>query len=215
MSNRLLLLKLHLKTQWIWYLAPAIFLYSLIIPYQTQFLGGNIDEEAVKKVMDSAQEILLLIGIWYQYLGFRMLLSPELRELSYGNRMKSKTWWELNCIGLFFIIIASYLSWLVFQLNGYEECIITLAFQCIIMQVFLFWLMHLCRSSLAGMAIGAAYYFCNINQLLPSYISIARVGVLPKYYAKEWYIVQIGFIILFVIMTIWMEKTQYIYMRKK
>lgn len=203
MSNQLCFLKLHIKSQWLFYLLPAIFLYCFVLIYHAQLFETGIEEETVRKVFDSAQRMLLLFGIWYQYMGFRILLSPELKELSCGIQIKWKLYWWICCTVLLLVLITPYLLWLMVQVGGDSKTITGFVFQCFVIQILTFFLMHLCRSSLAGLAFAVAYYFLNINCLLPQFFSIARIGVLPRDYSMTWYIVQtiIG-ILLFILIII-------------
>lgn len=206
MRNIIRLLKLHIKTQWLLYFFPVIFLYCLIMFYHTQLLAGIVDEDTMRKVMDSAQKTLLLFGIWYQYLGFRMILSPELREVSYGVRMRSKGWWCISSIVVFFITVCPYMIWLAFQLGSYGKNVGIIVFQCVIIEMFTFFLMHVCQSALAGLAAATAYYFLNVNHLLPPYLSVAMTGILPNYYPIEWYALQVSFAVVFFTVAILLKK---------
>lgn len=76
--------KIHLHTQRIMYFLPLVFIYFFLLPNHYQLLV-NADESILIKIFDSAQEFLILIEIWFQYLGFRWILSPELKEISYCN----------------------------------------------------------------------------------------------------------------------------------
>ena len=72
--------KIHLHTQRIMYFLPLVFIYFFLLPNHYQLLV-NADESILIKIFDSAQEFLILIEIWFQYLGFRWILSPELKEI--------------------------------------------------------------------------------------------------------------------------------------
>ena len=90
--------KIHLHTQRIMYFLPLVFIYFFLIPNHFQLLV-NADESILIKIFDSAQEFLLLIEIWFQYLGFRWILSPELKEISYCNMgIKKNMWISSNTI---------------------------------------------------------------------------------------------------------------------
>ena len=45
MSNQLCFLKLHIKSQWLFYLLPAIFLYCFVLIYHAQLFETGIEEE--------------------------------------------------------------------------------------------------------------------------------------------------------------------------
>ncbi|CVI66525.1 hypothetical protein NDGK_00579 [Clostridiales bacterium CHKCI001] len=200
MSNQLCFLKLHIKSQWLFYLFPVAFLYCFILIYHAQLFEAGIKEETIRKVFDSAQKMLLLLSIWYQYMGFRIVLSSELKEFSYGIQMKWKLCWWICCTVVLFILIIPYLFWLMFQVGGDKKTIISFGFQCFVIQILTLFLMHFCKSALAGLGFAIAYYFLNVNGLLPEYLSIARIGVLPRDYSITWYIVQtISAILLFVL----------------
>lgn len=90
--------KIHLHTQRIMYFLPLVFIYFFLLPNHYQLLV-NADESILIKIFDSAQEFLILIEIWFQYLGFRWILSPELKEISYCNmRIKKNMWFSSNTI---------------------------------------------------------------------------------------------------------------------
>ena len=212
MNNILVFLKIHLKVQWIFYLIPVLFVYLFLIPYQSQFLNMDLlNQTNLIKVLDSSQKYMLFLTIWYQYLSFRILISAELKEVSYGIHKSTKLTWMISCYIFFLCLFFPYGTWLMKQLIPYGEQAITLMFQSFIMAVFVFFLINLMRSALAGMAIGVCYYFLNINHFLPEFFNIARIGLLPSYYTKEWYFVQGILSILFLLAIILMEKKRYVH----
>ena len=81
-NNIYQLQKLHFHTQRILYFVPMALLYLILIPNQYSLLN-EMDAATAVRVFNSAQEYLILTEIWLQYLGFRYLMSPELKEVSY------------------------------------------------------------------------------------------------------------------------------------
>ena len=139
--------KIHLNTQRIMYFLPLVFIYFFLLPNHYQLLV-NADESILIKIFDSAQEFLILIEIWFQYLGFRWILSPELKEISYCNmRIKKNMWFSSNTI-LSVVLFLPYAIILALISEKYFFNVPVIFFQCVLAGIMTFFLMHLLKSAL-------------------------------------------------------------------
>lgn len=201
--------KIHLHTQRIMYFLPLVFIYFFLLPNHYQLLV-NADESILIKIFDSAQEFLILIEIWFQYLGFRWILSPELKEISYCNmRIKKNMWFSSNTI-LSVVLFLPYAIILALISEKYFFNVPVIFFQCVLAGIMTFFLMHLLKSALGGMTVMIGYYFLCVNHALPQKFSIIVLGILPENYRINWYITQIIFIVFFLIGVFLMEKNKYV-----
>lgn len=98
----------------------------------------NADESILIKIFDSAQEFLILIEIWFQYLGFRWILSPELKEISYCNmRIKKNMWFSSNTI-LSVVLFLPYAIILALISEKYFFNVPVIFFQCVLAGIMTF-----------------------------------------------------------------------------
>lgn len=129
--------KIHLHTQRIMYFLPLVFIYFFLLPNHYQLLV-NADESILIKIFDSAQEFLILIEIWFQYLGFRWILSPELKEISYCNmRIKKNMWFSSNTI-LSVVLFLPYAIILALISEKYFFNVPVIFFQCVLAGIMTF-----------------------------------------------------------------------------
>lgn len=196
MNNTLSLLKVHIKAQKYLYLCPLLYIYIFFLPYQHQILQSEIiDDMLMIKIYNSAQIFLLVFAIWYQYLGLRIELFHELQEISCGIYRKRKILWYIYCLLVYLIILGPYFIWLFFASCGYQEVVLVLLFQIFEISIAASFVMRLFKSALAGMVAILVYLFTSIFHLLPDSVGIIRIGLLPKYFSVEWYLIQ-SFIII-------------------
>lgn len=201
--------KLHIRTQRIMYFFPVLFVYLFLLPYHYQLLV-NKDEITMIKVFDSAQKFLLMFGIWFQYLGFRLILSTELKELSYSNTSNTKSGWCLSNIILTLLLFFPYAVCLALKIGNYCSNIPILFMQCIVIGGMTYFFMHLLKSALGGMALVFGYYFLSISHFLPKELCIIRLGLLPVNFGHNWYIIQLLFGTLFFVGGVLLEKIKHI-----
>lgn len=202
--------KLHIHTQRVLYVAPLLFIYFFLLPSHYQLLA-NIDEYTIIKIFDSVQKFLLLIEIWLQYIGFRFILSPELKEVSICNTHMKKSMWFISNLILSFFFFLPYVIAITLKSRVYFLNIPILFFQCLLIGEMTFFLMCLLKSALGGLAVMIGYYFLCVNYFLPQKICIIVLGALPINYSIDWYIVQILFAIVFLVGTFLMERIKYTY----
>lgn len=187
--------KLHMKNQTLLYFFPVVFLYLFLLPYHMQLLT-DMDEASMIRVFDSAQKHLVLFEIWFQYLGFRMFLSAELKEVSYSCVKKIKGRWML--VSLFFSLICflPYAMWLAFHRGAYAGNILSVLVQCIITAVMTFTVMYVLQSASGGMAVVAFYFFLCVNHIVPEAFRLVRLGILPVNCFPHWCIMLVIFLFM-------------------
>lgn len=177
--------KLHMKNQVLPYFCPVIFLYLFLLPYHMQ-LFMDMDEATMIQVFDSAQKYLVLFEIWFQYLGFRMVLSAELKEVSYSFVKKIKGRWMLANLFFSFICFLPYVMWMIFHSGAYYGNILTVLVQCVIAAVMTFTVMYIQQSASGGMAVIVFYFFLCVNHAVPEEFSLVRLGILPVNCLQHW-----------------------------
>lgn len=165
MITILKLQKLHIKKQLLPYLFPIIFIYVFLLPYQKQLLL-NMDETAMIKVFDSAQEYLLLFAVWFQYLGLRIVLNPGLKEASVSYCKKIKGKWLLSNWFLYFLCFLPYVLWVILNSGSYYKNMLFILLQCMMAEVMAFFIMYILQSALAGLAVMVLYYFLCVNHIM-------------------------------------------------
>lgn len=187
MITILKLQKLHIKKQLLPYLFPIIFIYVFLLPYQKQLLL-NMDETAMIKVFDSAQEYLLLFAVWFQYLGLRIVLNPGLKEASVSYCKKIKGKWLLSNWFLYFLCFLPYALWVILNSGSYYKNMLFILIQCMMVAVMAFFIMYILQSALAGLAVMVLYYFLCVNHIMVEPLCIIRLGILPENYSFGWYV---------------------------
>lgn len=199
MKNKRHFFRLHVKAQTFFYLFPVVFIYFILIPYQNQILHSDAERERVIiEVYGISQKYILLFALWNIFLGFRVLLSRELLELSQGTNNRKKGAWGIYCYLMYVICILPYLIWLMNSTRGYELNGIVILFQGLIFIQILYFIMMVLKSSLAGLAVTMIYYYLSLNHMILNQLSVLQVGQLAKYYQKSWYVAMIvGGILLF------------------
>lgn len=174
-------LKLHVRKQVLAYLFPIIFIYVFLLPYQKQLLL-NMDETAMIKVFDFAQEYLLLFAVWFQYLGLRIVLNLDLREASVSCVKKMKGKWLLSNLFLYFLCFFPYAVWVILNSGSYYKNMLFILIQCMMAAVMAFFIMYILQSALAGLAVMVLYYFLCVNHIMAEPFCIIRLGILPENY---------------------------------
>ncbi len=198
-------LKIHIRTQWGMYFFAVLFIYLFLLPYQHQLLADK-DELTMIRVFDSAQTFLPIFGIWIQYLGFRLLLSKELKELSYSNITGAKSSWCFSNIVVTLFLLLLYAICLAFMTEDYRVNVTVLLFQCIIIGEMTYFFMHLLKSALGGMAFMYGYCFLSIGHLLPEEFCVIRLGLLPVNFGRNRFYTQIFFGVFMVVGGAFLEK---------
>lgn len=185
MTDMVKLWKLHIKKQMHQYLFPITFLYLFLLPYHMQLLT-DMDEAGMVQVFDSAQKYLLLFEIWFQYLGFRMVLSPELKEASYSCVKKIKGRWMLGNLCFSFLCFLPYALWMFFHCGTYYGNLLPVLVQCIIAAGMMYTVMYFLQSATGGMAVMVFYFFCCASRVVPEPFRILRLGILPLSCFPHW-----------------------------
>lgn len=208
MKNICELQKLHLHAQRIFYLIPLLFLYAILLPNQL-LLMADMDETEAVRVFGLAQEYLLLLELWFQYLGVRFLMSPELREVSCcGSVVRNPVWMFSN-------LLVSYGAFLPYGIclcsksGRYAGNVPVLFFQCFVMGVLLLFAAKLLKSPLGGAALMAGYYFLCMTHGVPQTAGLFSTGRLPQDFEKQWYVIQISAAAVSIAAVNCMEKTRY------
>lgn len=195
------LMKLQFKRQKWFYSFPILFLYLFLLPYQRQlFVSGDQKEEILREIFSLNQKYLILFGLWYSFLCFRMILNDEMKELNWcldaRYRFRWIFYWQIIYLGVLF----PYIVWIVRHMAGYEENIVTVLLQIFCFSFELYVWLQLTGSPFVSFCIMLVWYFLCINQLVPEEISGMRINYLAGEIETSWYFWQAGLGIMLLIM---------------
>lgn len=198
MKKLLTLYRIHLRRQYGMYIIPVVFVYTILVPYQMQYMD-KVEYSTALRIYDAAQQFLMVIFVWYQFLSFRFLLTANQIE-AYGHKhiCHEFLWYFINTvIGLSTFL--PYYIWLGIRLGEYGDGVKVLLIQNMIVSYFAYAVMNLIGSAIGGFFIVIAYLFMCIMGYIPEGIGIIELYMLPQDYGLNWYGVQITLGILLMI----------------